>query len=212
LAIAINGHLAFDALRMRLHPAASRIRKLSGETPARFVAFDILAEPGGKVLIDEPLSVRRQSLEHLVGTVKPLSSIQLSPMIRERVQAARWLEQSGPNGTDGVVAKRLDAHYAPGERAMIKVKRLRTADCVVGGFRYESGSDEVGSLLLGLYDEDGKLDHVGFTSTITDDERAELTKRLESLREPPGFTGKAPGGPSRWSTERSGEWSRCRRS
>jgi ATP-dependent DNA ligase len=206
LVVEINGHLAFDALQMRLHPAASRIRKLSGETPARFVAFDILAEPGGKVLIDEPLSVRRQSLEHLVGTVKPLSSIQLSPMTRERVHAARWLEQSGPNGTDGVVAKRLDAHYAPGERAMIKVKRLRTADCVVGGFRYESGSDEVGSLLLGLYDEDGKLDHVGFTSTITDDERGELTKRLESLREPPGFTGKAPGGPSRWSTERSGEW------
>lgn len=206
LVIELKGQLAFDALQMRLHPAESRIRKLSGETPARFVAFDLLAEPGGKVLVDEPLSVRRQSLERLLGKTKLPSSIRLSPMTRERIQAARWLEESGPNGTDGVVAKMLDAPYAPGERAMIKVKRLRTADCVVGGFRYESNSDEVGSLLLGLYDDNGKLDHVGFTSTITDDERAELTKRLESLREPPGFTGKAPGGPSRWSTKRSAEW------
>jgi ATP-dependent DNA ligase len=105
-----------------------------------------------------------------------------------------------------VVAKRLADRYHPGERAMIKVKRLRTADCVVGGFRYESGSREVGSLLLGLYDDQRKLDHVGFTATITDEERPALTKELEALRKPPGFTGKAPGGPSRWSTQRSGEW------
>ncbi|HUR43011.1 MAG TPA: ATP-dependent DNA ligase, partial [Aestuariivirga sp.] len=108
--------------------------------------------------------------------------------------------------TDGVIAKRLDDAYVPGERIMIKVKRLQTADCVVGGFRYESKSRDVGSLLLGLYNAEGKLDHVGFTSTITDAERPALTRKLEKLRAAPGFTGKAPGGPSRWSTERSGEW------
>ena len=105
-----------------------------------------------------------------------------------------------------MIAKRLDGPYEPGERAMIKVKRLRTADCVVGGFRYESKGRQVGSLLLGLYNDEGKLDHVGFTSTITDHERPALTRRLEALRKPPGFTGRSPGGPSRWSTERSGEW------
>jgi ATP-dependent DNA ligase len=105
-----------------------------------------------------------------------------------------------------VVAKRLDGPYQPGVRAMVKVKRLRSADCVVGGFRYLSNGPQVGSLLLGLYNEAGKLDHVGFTSTIAKEDRAELTRKLEAMREPPGFTGKAPGGPSRWSTERSGEW------
>ena len=107
---------------------------------------------------------------------------------------------------DGVIAKRVDGAYIAGERAMLKVKETRTADCVVGGFRYATGSRLVGSLLLGLYDRDGKLDHVGFTSTITNDERPAMTKMLEALIAPPGFTGKAPGGPSRWSTERSGEW------
>ena len=105
----------------------------------------------------------------------------------------------------GVVAKRLDDRYLMGQRAMVKVKRLRTADCVVGGFRYQTASRDVGSLLLGLYDDEGKLDHVGFT-TLGDSDRAAVTRRLEGLREQPGFTGKAPGGPSRWSTERTGEW------
>lgn len=206
LVIEIDGQLAFGALQMRLHPAESRIRKLSVETPARFVMFDILAAPGGETVIDRPLSERRQILERLAKGLKSNKQVRVSPVTVDRLQARRWLEASGPNGTDGVVAKSLDAPYAPGERAMVKVKRLRTADCVVGGFRYESDSDQVGSLLLGLYDDTGKLDHVGFTSTITNDERPDLTKRLENLREPPGFTGKAPGGPSRWSTERSGEW------
>lgn len=210
LVIEIDGQLAFDALQMRLHPAESRIRKLSAETPARFVMFDILAAPGGQVVVDEPLSKRRSRLEDFAEALGPTTSMRLSPMGLDRRQAERWLEQSGPNGTDGVVAKRLDGPYVPGERAMIKIKRLRTADCVVGGFRYESGSDHVGSLLLGLYDEAGKLNHVGFTSTITDDERPSLTKRLEAMREKPGFTGKAPGGPSRWSTERSGDWESLR--
>ena len=130
----------------------------------------------------------------------------LSPFTNNVERARRWLSDLGESATDGVVAKRLDGPYESGVRAMIKVKRLRTADCVVGGFRYEEGGREVGSLLLGLYDQEGKLDHVGFTSTIKDAERAKLTRRLEALRASPGFTGKAPGGQSRWSTRRSAEW------
>jgi len=206
LIIDVDGHLAFDALQMRLHPAESRIRKLSTETPSRFVMFDILIAPGGNSAIERPLSERRRLLEGFAKSLESSSQAELSPMSLDRKQAERWLSESGPNGTDGVVAKQLDGHYAPGERTMIKVKRLRTADCVVCGFRYESKSDNVGSLLLGLFDGEGKLHHVGFTSTIMDEERPALTKRLERLRGPPGFTGKAPGGPSRWSTERSGEW------
>ena len=128
----------------------------------------------------------------------------VTPCTRDRDEAALWLD--GHAGTDGVVAKRLDRPYQSGERAMVKVKRMRTADCVVGGFRYERGRPVVGSLLLGLYDAGGRLDHVGFTSTIPEADRAALTRRLEALRGPPGFTGRAPGGPSRWSTERSSEW------
>jgi len=130
----------------------------------------------------------------------------ISPATRDLALAERWLGEAVHGAIDGVVAKQLAKAYKPGERAMIKVKQLRTADCVVGGFRYESNSREVGSLLLGLYNGQGKLHHVGFTSTITDEARPALTRRLEALRKAPGFTGKAPGGSSRWSTERSGEW------
>jgi ATP-dependent DNA ligase len=137
---------------------------------------------------------------------KARDDLVLSPRTRELKQAEKWLSQAGEGSTDGVVAKRLDEMYRPGERAMVKVKRVRTADCVVGGFRYGTGSREVGSLLLGLYNEAGALDHVGFTSTIANSERVSLTRRLEALRGSPGFTDKAPGGPSRWSTERSGAW------
>src|SRR5690606_19000561 len=124
---------------------------------------------------------------------------------RDRDEAQRWLQEAS-GALDGVVAKRLDGAYEPGERAMLKVKCLRTADCVIGGFRYGRGSRQVGSLLLGLYNAEGDLDHVGFTSSIPGDERAALTERLEAIAGPPGFTGKAPGGPSRWSTERTSEW------
>jgi ATP-dependent DNA ligase len=206
LVIEIDGHLAFDALQIRLHPAESRIRKLSTEAPARFVMFDILAVPNGDVVTGQSLFQRRPLLEHFAGALKAPKQAQLSPMTRDLDLAKTWLADSGPNGTDGVIAKPLAEPYLFGERAMRKVKRLRTADCVVGGFRYESDSDKVGSLLLGLFNDAGKLDHVGFTSTITNEERLRLTKKLERLRAPPGFTGKAPGGPSRWSTARSGEW------
>lgn len=205
LVIEIDGRLAFDALQMRLHPAESRIRKLSAETPARLVLFDMLVAPDGSVLLDRPLTERRNALEAFGKAASVPGRLIVSPCTRNREQAEMWLSDAGQGATDGVIAKPLDGPYTPGLRSMSKVKRLRTADCVVGGFRYESKSREVGSLLLGLYDAEGKLNHVGFT-TLANADRPALTRRLEALREAPGFTGKAPGGPSRWSTERSGEW------
>ncbi len=206
LVIELEGRLAFDALQMRLHPAESRIRKLAAATPARFIVFDILADQAGKVVTGEPLRQRRKILEAFMKKAAVRKKLVLSPSTTRHSKARQWLDDKTQSATDGVIAKRLDDVYVPGERTMIKVKRLRTADCVVGGFRYESKSREVGSLLLGLYNADGKLDHVGFTSTITNAERPALTKKLEKLRSAPGFTGNAPGGPSRWSTERTGEW------
>ncbi|MFJ5486161.1 ATP-dependent DNA ligase [Hansschlegelia beijingensis] len=206
LVIEIDGRLSFDALQIRLHPAESRIRKLSAATPARLTAFDMLVSPEGGSLLAEPLAKRRVELERFAGLFLKMPDVTLSRFTDDPDEAERWLADAGHGATDGVVAKRLDGPYAPGERAMVKVKRLRTADCVVGGFRYESAGPLVGSLLLGLYDAEGRLDHVGFTSTISNAERPELTRRLEALREAPGFTGRAPGGPSRWSTERSAEW------
>jgi len=205
LVIPVGDALSFEALQMRLHPADSRVRKLSAEMPANLVLFDILIAPKKGSLIAEPLTTRREALESFHAAVKGEPSLRLSPMTRDRRTAQRWLDTSG-GGLDGVIAKRLDAPYEPGERAMLKVKRMRTADCVVGGFRYGTGSDEVGSLLLGLYNDEGLLDHVGFSSSIAAKDRPALTKKLEALREPPGFTGNAPGGPSRWSTERTGQW------
>jgi ATP-dependent DNA ligase len=205
IVIEIGGAASFDALQMRLHPAESRIRKLSAETPARLIVFDMLVAPDGKSLLEAALTQRRAAIEDFVAKANT-DALQLSPCTTSVATAKRWLEDAGHGSTDGVVAKRLNDPYQPGERAMIKVKRLRTADCVVGGFRYLNGKSQVGSLLLGLYNERGLLDHVGFTSTIANEERAALTKELEALRGGPGFTGKAPGGPSRWSTERSGEW------
>jgi ATP-dependent DNA ligase len=205
LAIPIGDTLSFDAPQMRLHPAESRVRKLAAESPAMLILFDCLAGPDGMSLVSTPLSVRRAALEQFVSMAGGANVIRLTPFTRSAGEAKRWLDRVG-GALDGVVAKKLDGTYRSGERDMLKVKRLRTADCVVGGFRYESDSKLVGSLLLGLYDNDGKLDHVGFTSAITDAERPALTKKLERLIEPPGFSGDAPGGPSRWSTERSGEW------
>jgi ATP-dependent DNA ligase len=204
LAIPLGDVLSFDALQMRLHPAESRIRKLSKETPAIFIAFDLLFTPKGRLLIDEPLALRRSELERLLRSNRR-PAIRLSPRTTSRATANAWLARAG-GALDGVIAKRLDDPYRPGERATLKVKRLRTADCVVGGFRYGQGSKLVGSLLLGLYNEQGKLDHVGFTSTIRNTEREELTRKLERLVAPPGFTGDAPGAPSRWSNERSTQW------
>jgi ATP-dependent DNA ligase len=205
IVIELSGAYSFDALQMRLHPAESRVRKLAAESPARLVLFDMLADVGGHVLTDQPLSKRRMTLETFLKSSKP-KDIELSPATFDPKEAEAWLKDAGHGKTDGVVAKRRDDPYISGEREMIKVKRMRTADCVVGGFRYFAGRPEIGSLLLGLYDKEGRLDHVGFTSTIANEDRGALTRRLEALREAPGFTGNAPGGPSRWSTERSGAW------
>jgi ATP-dependent DNA ligase len=148
---------------------------------------------------------RRDALEGFFQQIAAGDSVRLSPYTRDLAEARSWLESSG-GALDGVIAKRLDGSYQTGERAMLKVKKRRTADCVVGGFRYERNSRIVGSLLLCLYNREGRLDHVGFTATLHDLDRQALTQQLEALIEPPGFTGNAPGGPSRWSTERSGEW------
>jgi ATP-dependent DNA ligase len=206
LVIEQDGRLAFDALQMRLHPAESRIRKLAAATPAKLILFDMLVTPASKDLLAMPLRARRKELELFLKENAVAKRLILSTRTLNRAKAEQWLQADSKGSTDGVVAKRLNDLYATGERSMVKVKRLRTADCVIGGFRYASDSKEVGSLLLGLYDGEGKLDHVGFTATITDKERPALTRKLEALRKPPGFTGKAPGGPSRWSTERTGEW------
>ena len=201
LIIPIGNALSFEALQLRLHPAASRVRKLVAESPAQLMLFDLLGE-GAEMLAPLPLAERRQRLERFhVRHGGP--ALLLSPATTDRAIAQGWLDHSG-GALDGVVAKRLDSAYAPGERAMLKVKQIRTADCVVGGFRYASGKPEVGSLLLGLFGPDDKLHHVGFCPPPGD--KAALTAELEMLVAPPGFTGDAPGGPSRWSTERSGEW------
>ena len=203
LVIPRGDELSFEALQMRLHPAESRIRRLSAETPAEMMVFDLL-ELDGKSLTDLPQSERRARLERFMET-NALAGLHLSPMTCDRREALRWLERSG-GALDGVIAKRSDLLYRSGERAMIKVKQQRTADCVVGGFRYAEKQKVVGSLLLGLYDEEGLLDHVGFTSAIAAQDRPALTRKLEKLIAPPGFTGKAPGGPSRWASARSVEW------
>jgi ATP-dependent DNA ligase len=205
LVISIDGELSFDALQMRLHPAPSRIGRLSKESPATFIVFDCLLRKSRQSLLLKTFEERRTALETLLGDLSAEAGLAITPFTRDIRKAERWLKDRRVS-VDGVVAKRLDLPYRPGERAMLKVKRLRTADCVVGGFRYESGRKMVGSLLLGLYDNDGLLHHVGFTSALSDTEKPALTKRLEKLVAPPGFTGDAPGGPSRWSTARSAEW------
>ncbi len=203
LRIVIDGTADFDALQMRLHPAASRITKLAKETPAEMVVFDTLLDASGKPIHDRSLADRRLTLEKF--STKFAAGVLVGESTRDVAIARRWLK-TGYAGTDGVMAKRLDLPYRFGERAMLKVKRIRTADCVIGGFRYGQGSKLVGSLLLGLYDDQGLLHHVGFTSALADIDKAALTAKLERLIAPPGFTGDAPGGPSRWSTERSSEW------
>jgi ATP-dependent DNA ligase len=204
LVIVVEGRLAFDALQMRLHPAASRIKKLSAETPAILIAFDLLLSPRGGDLRPKPLKERRAALEKFLRAAP--DGVRLSPATRRRSVAEGWLAGINGGDIDGVVAKNIDLAYLAGERAMVKVKKLRSADCVVGGFRYERNTKQVGSLLLGLYNDQGLLDHVGFTANIPTAERPQLTRRLERLIAAPGFTGDRPGGPSRWSTERSSQW------
>ncbi|HEY0422792.1 MAG TPA: ATP-dependent DNA ligase [Rhodopila sp.] len=205
LAVPAGNTLSFDALQARVHPAASRVARLAAETPALLILFDCLATEEAGSLLDAPLTERRTALEAIAKRLGPGSSARLTPFTRDRQEAERWLMRTH-GALDGIVAKRVDHPYVPGERAMLKVKLSRSADCVVGGFRYAQGSTMVGSMLLGLFNAEGKLDHVGFTSAISNVDRPALTARLEALRGEPGFTGDAPGGPSRWSTERSAAW------
>jgi ATP-dependent DNA ligase len=202
---------SFDDLLQRIHPAASRIKKLSQQTPALFLAFDLLATAADKRLAAQPLRKRRSALEGFAKIqFKSSPAFRLSSATTSHATAKKWLAQSG-GGCDGVIAKRIDLPYQAGNRdGMQKIKNFRSADCVVGGFRYATnrldGKKVVGSLLLGLYDDAGLLHHVGFTSAIKQADKPALTAKLEPLIAKPGFTGNAPGGPSRWSTERSAQW------
>jgi ATP-dependent DNA ligase len=206
LVIPVSGTLSFDELQLRLHPAASRVQKLAEAHPATYIVFDLLAAKG-QVYLQRPLRERRSLLEKFArSNFRSAKNLRLSPATTDRTTAAEWFKKAGRD-LDGIVAKQLEAPYASGERtAMVKVKQIRTADCVVGGFRYARASRVIGSLLLGLYGDDGLLHHVGFTSAFKASERRELTKKFEALKKQPGFTGNAPGGPSRWSTDRTGEW------
>jgi len=197
---------SFDTLLQRIHPAASRIQKLAKETPALLIVFDLLAD-GKATLLDHPLTGRRKRLEAFARKqFSKQGRVLLSPTTTKLAEAKKWLTRVGAT-LDGIIAKRRDLPYRAGDRTgMQKIKNYRSADCVVGGFRYNEGKPVVGSLLLGLYDDDGKLNHVGFTSSIPREDKPALTKKLEKLIGPPGFTGNAPGGPSRWSTARSAEW------
>ncbi len=213
LVIPDGGGVSFEALLQRIHPAESRVRRLAAETPARLVLFDLLVDGRGRALVAEPLEARRAALEAEGPQAGP--AVALSPCTRDVAAAEGWL--AGRAGTDGVVAKRLGVPYASGERtAMVKVKRERTADCVVAGFRRGKDGRQVASLLLGLYGDDGRLHYAGHASGFDREERARLTGLLEPLAPPPGagaapedgfgFTGEAPGGPSRWARGRSMEW------
>ena len=207
IVIFVAAQPSFDDLLLRMHPAESRIRKLSQEIPASFIAFDILVDEKGRALTDQPLSERKRHLREFIKSMGRNTIIRGSPITTDIDAARRWMAELAGVGFDGVVAKRLDMTYASGERtAIVKIKRIRSADCVVGGFRYSSKGNSIGSLLLGLFNEEGKLDHVGFTSSFTAGQRKELKKIVEPLKGGKGFTGRAPGGPSRWSTERSGQW------
>jgi ATP-dependent DNA ligase len=217
IVIATPHGLDFDALQMRLHPAASRVAKLAHATPASFVAFDLLGARGHNTM-SAPQRERRAELEKLCADVGP--PLYLTPMTKDRRTAITWLERFEGAGLDGVIAKPADAPYQPGKRAMIKVKHARTADCVVAGFRWhKSGPDAVGSLLLGLYDSDGELQHVGVTSSFTMVMRKRLVQELAPLRknalakhpwrrwaEAEGAGTRMPGGQSRWSAGKDLSW------
>jgi ATP-dependent DNA ligase len=193
-------------LQLRLHPAASRVQKLAKANPVKYIVFDLLAE-NGQVYLQQILRERRRLLERFArSNFRSAKDLRLSPATTDHRTASEWFKKAGSD-LDGIIAKRLDAAYASGERtAVVKVKQICTADCVVGGFRYARDTRAVGSLLLGLYAEDGLLHHVEFTSAFKASERRALTKKFEALKKPPGFTGNAPGGPSHWSTDRTGEW------
>ena len=205
--IASERGLDFDALQMRIHPAESRVRKLAKEIPASIVLFDLLAD-GDKDLRTDPFSKRRAALTR---ALKPQPQARLTPQTIDPEEAVSWFDRYEGAGCDGVVAKRADQVYAPGERTMIKVKHLRTVDCVVGGYREYAAGPGIGSLLLGLYDEAGVLHHVGHTSSFSAAERREVLAKLQPLVGGDSFGhGRTPGSPSRWSGAKDLSWVQVR--
>jgi ATP-dependent DNA ligase len=207
IVVPVDGQLSFDDLLQRIHPAESRIRKLAQERPAVLIVFDLLVDPSGRSLVDRAFRERRRALEAFAReNLAAVKNVQVSPATTDVKVARGWLRMAG-GSLDGIMAKRLDLEYRSGDRtAMQKVKRQRPANCVVGGFRYASKARVVGSLLLGLYGPDGLLHHAGFAAGFPASTRKALLAKVRPLIKPPGFTGQAPGGPSRWSTKRSGEW------
>jgi ATP-dependent DNA ligase len=210
--------LDFDALQLRLHPAASRVKKLAGEIPASFVAFDVLAIEGVSVM-EKPQAERRTLMESLLRDSGP--PLYCTPVTRDHDVATRWLDEFEGAGLDGVIAKPVDGTYEPGKRTMMKIKHVRTADCVVAGFRWhKSGKDAIGSLLLGLYDDSGRLQHVGVASAFSMAMRKKLVTELAPLREnaldghpwrdwadaQAHAQGRLPGGQSRWSAGKDLSW------
>ena len=210
LVVPVRRTFSFDDLLQRIHPSESRVKRLSAETPALFLAFDLLKR-GKDELTQMPLMKRRPELEAFAKhCFSPEKLFRLSPASLKIGDAKRWLTSAG-GGSDGVIAKRIDLPYQAGNRkGMQKIKRYRSADCVIGGFRYgersQSGRKVVGSLLLGLYDDEGLLNHVGFTSALKAIEKPALTDKLEAIVAARSFTGNTPGAPSCWSTKRSSEW------
>lgn len=205
IVVPVAGRLSFDDLLLRMHPAASRVQKLAAQTPAHYYVFDILALKT-RDFTKLPIEKRRAKLEDFFGSVDH-ERMHLSPATTERKLAQEWFDQFGALGLDGIMAKRLGEPYHSGDReGMVKVKHLKSADCVVGGFRYGEGTRSVGSLLLGLYDDEGRLVHIGHTSSIKQAERQALTRKLEALRAENPFEVRVPGGPSRWASGKSGEW------
>jgi ATP-dependent DNA ligase len=206
LAIPTGEGFSFDDLQQRIHPAASRVERLARETPARYIVFDLLVDERGEALAHRPLSERRPALEAFAARYFSTPDIVLSPATRSLDEARAWLAASDAT-RDGVVAKRLSLAYRSGDRTGgVKIKRIRTADCIVGGYRSNTAGDAVGSLLLGLYDPDGELDYVGFTSGFSTTEKRELLPRLRALAAPSSFTRRAPGGPSRWKPDAETTW------
>ncbi len=204
--ILVDGEPSFDELLQRIHPAARRVKMLSEQYPCLYIVFDLLANERGEALVQDLLGRRRPQLERWAKKFLRGRRLELSPATRDFEEAKRWFREMR-GSLDGVIAKRLDLPYMSGTRGgMQKIKNRRTADCVVGGFRYAIKGKVVGSLLLGLYDGGGKLNHVGFTSAISTGQRKEITRKLEALIAEPGFTGKAPGGPSRWSKRNMDDW------
>ena len=206
IVIPVEGRLSFDDLLLRIHPAESRVRKLAESSPAHLFVFDLLVARG-KLLTAQPIEKRRDQLEKFFSTAGDHELIHLSPVTTDRKVASEWFSKLGSVGLDGVMAKKLGEKYHSGDReGMVKVKHLKTADCVVGGWRYGEGTKVVGSLLLGLYDDEGRLVFIGHTSSIRKDDRRDLTAKLKKLSAENPFEVRVPGGPNRWATRKTGEW------